>query len=296
MNYLKEILTAKKREISSLEARINNEVKNSGAGCNAEKFLINHFNIEIFSKRRKNKILLKNIKAGKVNIIAELKKASPSRGLINPELNVADTALLYNKYKSFISAISVITEPVYFKGSPDYLIEVKKVSKLPVLKKDFIFHKYQIYESAAIGADCILLISSILGSKKLNELYDLASGIGLDVLIEVHDERELDKALKIGANFIGINNRNLKTMKINLDNTKQILKYLKNKIPSEIVLVCESGVEDINYIEELYSMGINAFLMGSYFMKSSNLEHDLSRMEVQLAEKGMIKLIKDGLD
>ncbi|MBM3707061.1 MAG: indole-3-glycerol-phosphate synthase [Actinobacteria bacterium] len=288
MNYLKEILTSKKSEIKSIESSVDYEIKSSGAQNAAEKVLKNQFDLKIFSKKRKNKSLIKNIKDGRVNIIAEIKKASPSRGLINPDLNISSTALLYDRYSSFICGISVITEPVYFKGSSDYLIEVKKVSELPVLRKDFIFHRYQIYESAAKRADCILLICSILGYKKLKDLYDFASEIGLEVLVEVHNENEFDKALKTGANFVGINNRDLRTMKVNIDNTRQILKYSKNRKVSELILVCESGIEDINYIEELYSMGINTFLMGSYFMKSRNLDDDLSRMEMQLAEKGMI--------
>ena len=288
MNYLKNILVAKKKEIQALESWINNKMKNGGVEYTVEGILKNHLNFIFPGKKRKNKGLIKNIKDGKANIIAEIKKASPSKGFINQGLNIKDTVSIYNKYKSFICGISVITEPIYFKGSQEYLIEVKKISDLPVLRKDFIFHEYQIYESAAIGADCILLISSILGYKKLRALYNLASGIGLDVLVEVHDEREFDKAVKTGANFIGINNRDLKTMKLNIDTARQILKYSKDKKASEIVMVCESGIEDINYIEELYSIGINTFLIGSYFMKSNNLDYDLGKMKIQLTKRGII--------
>jgi len=267
---------------------MNNNLESNGVEYTVKKVLRNQFDLKLSSKKRKNTGLIENIKSGRVNIIAEIKKASPSRGLINPGLDVTDTALTYNRYSSFICGISVITEPVYFKGSTDFLIEVKKVSDLPVLRKDFIFHEYQVYESAAMGADCILLISSILGYKKLNALYNLALKIGLDVLVEVHDKNEFDKAIKTGANFIGVNNRNLKTMKINTDTTRQILRYSKDRMVSKIVLVCESGIEDINYIEELYSMGINTFLVGSYFMKSSNLDYELGNMETELAKKGLI--------
>jgi len=267
---------------------MNNNSESNGAEYTVKKVLRNQFDLKLSSKKRKNTGLIENIKSGRVNIIAEIKKASPSRGLINPGLDVTDTALTYDRYSSFICGISVITEPVYFKGSTDFLIEVKKVSDLPVLRKDFIFHEYQVYESAAMGADCILLISSILGYKKLNMLYNLALKIGLDVLVEVHDKNEFDKVLRTGANFIGINNRDLKTMKINTDTARQVLRYSKDRMVSKIVLVCESGIEDINYIEELYSMGINTFLVGSYFMKSSNLDYELGNMETELAKRGLI--------
>ena len=141
MDYLREILRNKKNEIKSLDGKFKDK-----------NFIDGNFNF------------IKNISNNRVNIIAEIKKASPSRGVINGSLDVEKVALLYSKYKSFISAISVITESVYFKGSSDFLKVVKKVSDLPVLRKDFIFHESQIYESIALGADCILLISSILAA------------------------------------------------------------------------------------------------------------------------------------
>jgi indole-3-glycerol phosphate synthase len=265
VDYLREILRNKKNEIKSLDGKFKDK-----------NFIDGNFNF------------IKNISSNRVNIIAEIKKASPSRGMINSSLDVEKVALLYNKYKSFISAISVVTEPIYFNGSSDFLKVVKKVSDLPVLRKDFIFHESQIYESAALGTDCILLISSILGQKKLNKLYNMAKNLGLDVLVEAHSVREFDKAFNTGARLIGINNRNLKNMEINMGNTIDILEHAASKDIKDKIIVCESGMENTSYIKDLYKRGIKVFLIGSYFMHSKNLVHDLSDMEAKLKRENLI--------
>jgi indole-3-glycerol phosphate synthase len=265
VDYLREILRNKKNEIKSLDGKFKDK-----------NFIDGNFNF------------IKNISSNRVNIIAEIKKASPSRGMINDCLDVEKVALLYSKYKSFISAISVITESVYFKGSIDFLNVVKKVSDLPVLRKDFIFHESQIYESLALGADCILLISSILGQKKLNKLYNMAKNLGLDVLVEAHSAREFDKAFNTGARLIGINNRNLKNMEVNINNTIDILEHAASKDIKDKIIVCESGMENTSYIKDLYKRGIKVFLIGSYFMQSKNLVHDLSDMEAGLKRENLI--------
>jgi len=265
MDYLREILRNKKIEIKSLDGKFKDK-----------NFIDGNFNF------------IKNISSNRVHIIAEIKKASPSRGMINDSLDVEKVTLLYCKYKSFISAISVITESVYFKGSSDFLKVVKKVSDLPVLRKDFIFHESQIYESAALGADCILLISSILGQKKLNKLYSLATNLGLDVLVEAHSVKEFDKAFNTGARLIGINNRNLKNMEVNIGNTIDILEHAASKDIKDKIIVCESGMENTSCIKDLYKRGIKVFLIGSYFMQSSNLVHDLSDMEAGLKRENLI--------
>ncbi|MBL7060294.1 MAG: indole-3-glycerol-phosphate synthase [Actinobacteria bacterium] len=265
MDYLREILRNKKIEIKSLDGKFKDK-----------NFIDGNFNF------------IKNISGNRVHIIAEIKKASPSRGMINDSLDVEKVTLLYCKYKSFISAISVITESVYFKGSNDFLKVVKKVSDLPVLRKDFIFHESQIYESVALGADCILLISSILGQKKLNKLYSLATNLGLDVLVEAHSVKEFDKAFNTGARLIGINNRNLKNMEVSIGNTIDILEHTASKDIKDKILVCESGMENTGYIKDLYKRGIKVFLIGSYFMQSKNLVHDLSDMEAGLKRENLI--------
>jgi indole-3-glycerol phosphate synthase len=270
MDYLKNILGAKKKEIKRLEGKFKRKE-------------------DIFKKSIDKRFsFIKNLSNNRINVIAEIKKASPSKGMINSSLDIGEVTLLYSKYKSFISAISVITEYVYFKGSNDYLRVVKRISDLPVLRKDFIFHENQIYESAALGADCVLLISSILGQKKLNKLYSLARSLGLDVLIEVHNIREFDRALSTGARLIGINNRNLKNMKVNINNTIEVLEYAASKNIKDKIFVCESGIENINYIKDLYKRGVNTFLIGSYFMQSKNLADDLGSMEDRLKRENLI--------
>jgi indole-3-glycerol phosphate synthase len=264
MNYIKEILSAKKEEIKKIG-------KNSG-------WMKPKLQGAVKSKGN----FLRNIKKGKINIIAEIKKASPSRGIINGKLDVEKTALTYNNFKSFISGISVLTEPLYFMGSPNDIKKVKSKTTLPVLRKDFIFSEVQIYESAAMEADCILLIASLLGGKKLKRLYELAGNLGLDALVEVHDIKELDRVLDSGAEFIGINNRDLKTMRINEDTIYDFLRYRSNKELSDKVFVCESGIRDAGYIKDLFSEGINVFLIGEYFMSGNDLEGRLSDMELKL--------------
>ena len=264
MNYLKEILLAKKEGLKKIgknpgwmESKIQGTVKSKGN-------------------------FLKNIKKGKINIIAEIKKASPSRGIINGMLDVEKTALTYNNFKSFISGISVLTEPLYFMGSPEDIRKVRSKTALPILRKDFIFSEVQVYESAAMEADCILLIASLLGGKKLKKLYELAGNLGLDVLVEVHDIKELDKVLDAGAEFIGINNRDLRTMRIDQETIYNFLRYRSNRELSDKVFVCESGIRDTGYIKDLFSEGINVFLIGEYFMLGNDLEGKLSDMELKL--------------
>lgn len=275
MEYLREILRNKKNEIKNPDGRFKGKENVPGKRINK-------------SSTDGNFGFIESISTSRVNIIAEIKKASPSRGIINGNLDVEKTAILYSRYKSFISAISVVTEPVYFKGSSDFLKTVKEVSDLPVIRKDFIFHESQIYESMAMGADCILLISSILGQKRLNRLYNVTRNSGLDVLVEAHSIREFDKALNTGARLIGINNRNLKNMELNIGNTVSILEYAAGKDIKDRIIVCESGMDNTGYIIDLYKRGINVFLIGSYFMQSKNLAYDLSDMEARLKKENLI--------
>jgi len=270
MNYIKEILAAKKEEIKKI-------------GKNTE-WMKPRMQGTIKSKGN----FLRNIKKGRINIIAEIKRASPSRGIINGKLDVGKTALTYNNFKSFISGISVLTEPLYFMGDPDDIRKVRSKSSLPVLRKDFIFSEVQVYESAALGADCILLIASLLGGKKLKRLHELAGNLGLDVLVEVHDMKELDKVMDTGAEFIGINNRNLRTMRIDEKTVYDFLKYRGNKDFSDKILICESGITDIEYIKDLFLEGINVFLIGEYFMRSNNLEAKLNEIELKFKKENLI--------
>jgi len=271
MDYLKKILANKKKEIKE------NSFKETDS----------------FLKMMPEKLegrpgFIKNIKKNKVNIIAEIKKASPSGGSFNDDLDIGKVASLYDRYKSFICGISVITEPVCFKGNPDYIREVKRFTDIPVLRKDFIFHESQIYESRKIGSDCILLISSILSLERLKMLYEKAAMAGLDVLAEVHSKEEFDRALLCGAEFIGINNRNLKNMEVNLNTAAEIIDYSGKKNMEGKIIVCESGIEEINYMKKMFQKGICTFLIGSYFMKSSNLEKTLYDLESELKKENLI--------
>ena len=274
LRFLKEILIAKKKELGSIKAGFtgNGSIKpgkNTG-GNSPEKGFTG------------------NISPGRVNIIAEIKKASPSKGIINSGLDVAETARTYNKFASFISGISVLTEPVYFKGDGGDIALAKRGGSLPVLRKDFIFSELQLYESAELGADCVLLISSLLGSRKLKVLYERAGKLGLDVLVETHYYEELKNAIDMGAELIGINNRDLKKMKVDNEHITGLINKLPAGSLKGIKLICESGVKDLDYIERLYNMGVSTFLIGTYFMQSPDLENALSQTEKGLAARGLI--------
>lgn len=274
MKFLKEILIAKKKGLARLRAGLENN-GNAGYGNNAVG--------SIPGKR-----FIRNISPGRINIIAEIKKASPSKGIINSGLDVAETARIYNKFDSFISGLSVLTEPLYFKGDSGDVALAKEGNGLPVLRKDFIFSELQLYESARLGADCILLISSLLSSRKLKKLYRCAGKLGLDVLVETHYYRELENAIDMGAGLIGINNRDLKKMKVDNEHIVGLLNKLPEGALKGIRLVCESGVNDLDYIERLYGMGVETFLIGTYFMQSPDLENALGQTQAGLVARGLI--------
>lgn len=231
---------------------------------------------------------INNISSGRINIIAEIKKASPSKGIINGDLNVTETATIYNRHRSFISGLSVLTEELYFKGRKTDIALAKAGTGLPVLRKDFIFSERQVYESVELGADCILLISSLLGYKKLKRLYECATEAGLDVLVETHYRQELIRALDMDAEMIGINNRDLKKMHVDSNHIINILGDIPSEALEGKIIICESGVEDSTYIEKLYKMGVNTFLIGTYFIKSRELDSTLSEFENELKKKNLI--------
>jgi len=274
LRFLKEILIAKKKGLGSIRAGL------AGNGS------------VVYGKNSRGSIpekcFIRNISPGRINIIAEIKKASPSKGIINSGLDVAGTARTYNKFDSFISGLSVLTEPVYFKGDGGDVALAKEGNSLPVLRKDFIFSELQLYESARLGADCILLISSLLSPRKLKKLYKRAGELGLDVLVETHYYKELINAIDVGAELIGINNRDLKKMKVDNEHTVGLLNKLPAGSLKGIKLVCESGVKDLDYIERLYNMGVETFLIGTYFMQSPDLENALDRTRKGLAARGLI--------
>jgi indole-3-glycerol phosphate synthase len=196
-----------------------------------------------------------------ISVIAEIKKASPSRGVILEDFDAVKIAKIYENVD--IDAVSVLTEKNFFQGNDKYIDEVKRVNSKPVLRKDFIVDPYQIYQSKALGADALLLITAIL-KDKLEEYYKLAEKIGLQCLVEVHDERELETALQAECNIIGINNRNLEDFSENLKNTERLIK----RIPAGITIVSESGIKNEKDVKYLESVGADAVLIGETFMRN----------------------------
>jgi len=211
-------------------------------------------------------------KAGKVNLIAELKKASPSHGVIRHDYDPEAIARIYKKNGA--AALSVLTEDKYFQGNLDHLKIVRQAVDLPILRKDFIISEYQIYESALAGADAILLITGLLDRGMLKALYHESKSLGMDVVIEVHDQRELDKALGIDADIIGINSRNLKTLEIDLN----IVNELKDKIPAGKIIVSESGIREPEDVQSLASAGVKAVLIGTVFMEADDIGTEVKRV------------------
>lgn len=196
-----------------------------------------------------------------ISIISEIKKASPSKGVILENFNHIEIAKIYENVN--VDAVSVLTEKNFFKGDDSYINDVKKVNLKPILRKDFIIDVYQIYQSKAIGADAILLIVSIL-KYKLKEYYDLARSLGLQCLVEVHNEEELKIAVESGCSIIGINNRNLKDFTEDLKNTERLIK----NVPSEVLVVSESAIKTPEDIRYLKGLGVNAVLIGETFVKN----------------------------
>ncbi|MFO7538701.1 MAG: indole-3-glycerol phosphate synthase TrpC [Chloroflexota bacterium] len=205
-----------------------------------------------------------------VSLIAECKKASPSKGLLVPNYDAAQLARDYAKAGA--SAISVLTDGRHFQGSLSDLRDVadlrygKEAVGIPVLRKDFIFDPYQVYEARAAGADAILLIVSVLGDNDLQALLKLAHKLGMNALIEVHTEAELERALTVQPRIIGVNNRNLQTFKVDFDNTAR----LRQRIPPEIVVVAESGVKTGVDVHTLATIGVDAILVGETLVTSKN--------------------------
>jgi indole-3-glycerol phosphate synthase len=196
-------------------------------------------------------------------IIAEIKKASPSAGVISEDFDPIKKAIEYEAFGA--SALSILTEEDFFMGSISYLKDVKKITNLPILRKDFMIDEYQIYESKLIGADCILLIASILSDQQIKDFINISQQLELDYLIEVHDENELRRVEHFEDALIGVNNRNLKTFEVDLDNSVR----LRNAFKQKNIFIAESGIksrEDINYLK---LNNINVFLIGESLMRGS---------------------------
>lgn len=197
-------------------------------------------------------------------VIAEIKKASPSKGVIREDFNPPEIARSYAAGGA--ACLSVLTDVDFFQGCAQYLIEAREACDLPVIRKDFIIDQYQVYEARAMGADCVLLIVAALGDAMLAELYGLARHLDMDVLIEVHDQEELDRALQLSPDMIGINNRNLRTFDVSLQTTLDLLQ----KIPEGVLVVTESGILSSADVQLMRSNNVNAFLVGEAFMRAES--------------------------
>lgn len=210
--------------------------------------------------------------ANKPAVIAEIKKASPSKGVIREDFNPAEIAKSYEKGGA--ACLSVLTDSQYFQGSADYLKQARAAVKLPVLRKDFMIDPYQIYESRAMGADCILLIVAALELKQMRELEQLSHDLGMAVLVEVHDGDELELALQLETPLIGINNRNLRTFDVTLDTTLSLLA----RVPDDRCVITESGIFTSDDVALMRSNHVNTFLVGEAFMRQPDPGAELARV------------------
>ena len=246
---LKKIIHRKREEIVDRMARVSlqEQVECARKGSPVRGFVDN---------------IVQTIQTGQAAVIAEIKKASPSKGVMREDFQPAEIAASYEKGGA--SCLSVLTDIDFFQGSDAYLQQARQACSLPVLRKDFIIDPYQVYEARAIGADCILLIVAALSDTQLNELASLAMQLNMDVLVEVHDAEELVRALSLDLPMIGINNRNLRSFETSLDTTLSLLA----QIPDDRIVVTESGIHTPADVARMRAHNVNAFLVGEAFMKA----------------------------
>ena len=216
------------------------------------------------------------LKADGISIISEVKKASPSRGIISEDFRPTEQAKAYEEAGA--DAISCLTEEHFFKGADKYLADIRASVNLPILRKDFIFDEYQIYEAKVLGADAVLLIAAILSEEELIKLSRLAASLGLFCLTEVHNEEELQKVVRCKCDIIGINNRDLKTFHVDLNTTKRLAKL----VPYDAVLVSESGMKNGNDIKEVKEYGADAVLIGETLMRSGDIKNTINELRGSL--------------
>lgn len=230
-----------------------------------KEFLSEQSLLALAAKASPPRGFMRALQSKEVAIIAEIKKASPSKGLIREDFDVAEIAMAYEKGGA--ACISVLTDKPYFQGDDSYLAQARNNVSLPVLRKDFMLDPYQIVESRALGADCVLLIMAALGDEQAAELEMAAMRLGMDVLIEVHDEEELERALKLNSKLIGVNNRSLKTLDVSLATSERLAAL----IPPDRIRVCESGIFTRDDISRMQKTGYNAFLIGESLMREKDV-------------------------
>ncbi len=250
-------METKRERLSSIKAKVSiSEIKSRATDIEKLK------DFKTAVKRTNNRIRL----------IAEIKKASPLLGVIRKGFDFIKIASVYDKKN--VDAISVLTEEDYFQGRLEYVKRINAITTKPILRKDFIFDEYQIYESKVYRADAILLIASVLGRNQASEYLNLAYELGLSVLFEVHDFNELEMALMTDADIIGINNRDLKTLSVDINTTLK----LKNEIPPYKVIVSESGIKTREDVLKLEDAGVDAILVGTVFMEAENIEKKIDEL------------------
>jgi len=258
-NILQEIVNYKKIEIEKSKKIISVEILNKKIKSLSKplKFLD--------ELRNKNEV-------GKAGIIAEVKKASPSKGIIKKDFNHIEIAKEYEKGGA--ACLSILTDTPSFQGSPQYLKDIRRNTKLPILRKDFIIDTYQIIESRSWGTDCILLIMKILKNKELSKLINICNEMNMDILFEINSQEELERLLPFNPKMIGINNRNLENFETDIENSIKI----KKNIPDDILVISESGINDVKDISYLGKHNINNFLIGERLMRSKNISGELSKL------------------
>ena len=258
-NILQEIVNYKKIEIEKSKKMISVEILNKKIKSLSKplKFLD--------ELRNKNEV-------GKAGIIAEVKKASTSKGIIKKDFNHIEIAKEYEKGGA--ACLSILTDTPSFQGSPQYLKDIRRNTKLPILRKDFIIDTYQIIESRSWGTDCILLIMKILKNKELSKLINICNEMNMDILFEINSQEELERLLPFNPKMIGINNRNLENFETDIENSIKI----KKNIPDDILVISESGINDVKDISYLGKHNINNFLIGERLMRSKNISGELSKL------------------
>ncbi len=214
----------------------------------------------------------RKIAAGQPAVIAEVKKASPSKGVLRADFIAADIAQSYAEHGA--ACLSVLTDRQFFQGQPDYLKQARASCDLPVLRKDFLVDPYQVYEARAMGADCILLIAACLDDAQMADFESIARGLGMAVLVEVHDGAELDRALRLKTPLVGVNNRNLRTFEVSLDTTLDLMP----RLPADRLLVTESGILSAADVRKMREAGVHAFLVGEAFMRAPDPGEALAQL------------------
>ena len=258
MNKLDEIIAHKRTEVAKLLPRLE-KLRAAAALRNEFRSLATHLRSD----------------PGRLGLIAEVKKASPSVGVINENFDYLTIARTYDKAGA--SGISVLTDEKYFQGALHYMTTIRDEVSIPVLRKDFMVHEVQIYEAVVAGADAILLIVAALDQATLTHLLEVAHSCQLEVLMEVHDLREMDRALDTDARIIGVNNRNLQTFVVDLAATEE----LAEEVPDDIVLVSESGIKSVEDAKRVAAAGADAILVGETLMRSGNVLVDLPALMVE---------------